>query len=647
MPRLFHVAPLIVAWMAVSPLFAGEIKTRQIGQMVLEDIPEFDPALRERMLQYLNVRRAGLSSLAEDGRSMLISTRFGDSSQVHLVTQPLGVRRQLTFFDEPVSGGGFIPGTHGRQFLFGRDVGGNENNQLYRMDLAAGRCDLLTDGKSKNQSTTISRDGKQLALASNLRNGRDFDIYVADLPAGKPTLAMECDGSYGPVEFSPDGKRLLIERYVSERFTQYFVHDIAAKTTSAITPDDPPAYYGSGAWAADGAALYVTSDRDGEFRKLYRVGEDGKWTCLTDDLNWDVEEVAVEPKGHGIAFTVNEDGVVRLAFADATGKGRKYIDALPRGVLSGIQFAAQGGVLGLTVNSSQIPGDAFTVTFPEGQITRWTESEVGGLDPNTFVEPQLIRYPTYDQVDGHPRTIPAFYFKARQPGPRPVIIYAHGGPEGQTQPTFSSTFQFFAGELGVSVIAPNIRGSTGYGRTFHQLDNGVLREDSIKDIGALLDWIAKQPELDKTRVGIYGGSYGGYVVLASLVNYPDRFKAGVDVVGIADFITFLENTSEYRRDLRRAEYGDERDPAVRKVLEEISPLRRADKITAALFVAHGQNDPRVPVGEAHQIVEKMRALGRPVWFANALDEGHGYRKKENSDLFNVLMMHFWQEHLLK
>lgn len=646
-PIRLLLLPLLAAGLA-APLVAEEVSTRQVGQMVLEGVPDWDPALRERMLQYLNVRRASISSLAEDGRSMLITTRFGDAAQVHLVSSPLGMRRQLTFFDEPVGGGGFVPGTRQRQFLFGKDVGGNENTQLYLMSLDTGRWSMLTDGKSRNQGGAVTRDGKKLALASNLRNGKDFDIYIADLPEGKPRLLMEVEGSYSPSEFSPDGQTLLVSRYVSERFTQYFLLDVVSGESKPATPAEPPAYYGGGVWSADGKALYFTSDRDGEFRNLYRVDlTSGTWTNLTQDIPWDIEEIEVEPKGKGIAFTVNEDGVVHLYFADADGRNRRRIDSLPPGILGGIRFALGGGVLGLSVNSSAIPGDAFTVTFPEGKSTRWTESEIGGLDPNTFVEPELIRYPTFDQVDGKPRMIPAFYWKARQPGPRPVVIYSHGGPEGQTQPSFSSTFQFLVNELGISVIGPNIRGSTGYGRTFHQLDNGVLREDSIKDIGALLDWIEKQPELDKTRVGIYGGSYGGYVVLGSLTNYPTRFKAGVDVVGIANFISFLEKTADYRRDLRREEYGDERDPAVRAVLERISPLNNAEKIQAALFVAHGQNDPRVPVNEAKQIVEKMRSLGRPVWFANALDEGHGFRKKNNSDLFQVLMMHFWQQHLLK
>jgi dipeptidyl aminopeptidase/acylaminoacyl peptidase len=316
-------------------------------------------------------------------------------------------------------------------------------------------------------------------------------------------------------------------------------------------------------------------------------------------------------------------------------------------VVSGLQFNLTGGVLGFTVNSSRSPADAYTFALADGRVTRWTESEIGGLNPATLVEPELIRYPTFDHVDGKPRMIPAYYYRGKGDGPRPVVIFAHGGPESQFVAGFVSNFQYWACELGISVIAPNVRGSTGYGRSYHQLDDGVKREDSVKDIGALLDWIAKQPELDAKRVGIYGGSYGGYVVLASLMTYPDRFKAGIDVVGIASFITFLENTPIYRRDLRREEYGDERDAAVREVLDAISPLKHAAKIAAALFVLHGKNDARVPYTEAEQIVAKMRELGRPAWYALALNEGHGFQKKENIDLAAVLYALFWSEHLLR
>lgn len=647
MSRFFAFATcMMVLALAVAPAFAQEVQTRQIGQMVLEDVPAWDEGLRQRMFQYLAVRGTGLSSVADDGRSILISTRFGETNQLHVVAQPMGARRQITFYDEPV-GGGFLPGSGGKRVLLSKDVGGNENYQLHELDLQTGRATTFSDGKSRHQSLVAARSGKLVAFSSNARNGRDFDIYVR--PEGSaPRLVWEVSGSFGASAFSPDESKLLVQEYLSERETRWHMLDIASGESQPITPPAPAFYYGGGVWSPDGRYLYFTSDRDGDFRKLYQLDLSyGNWKCLTADLEWDVEDVAVDPASGGLAFVINEDGIFRLYFADGGGGGRRQVE-LPTGVVSGLTFAASGGVLGFTLNSARAPGDAYTASFPQGALTRWTESEVGGLNAQAFVDAELIRYPTFDQVDGKPRTIPAFVYRPRgASGKRPVVINIHGGPEGQSLPTFNSITQFWANELGMTVIFPNVRGSTGYGRTFHQLDNGVLREDSVKDINALLDWIAQQPDMDAQRVGVYGGSYGGYMVMACLTRYPERFKAGINVVGITSFITFLENTAEYRRDLRRPEYGDERVPEVRKVLEEISPLQRADKIQAALFVVHGQNDPRVPVGEAKQIVAKMREMGRPVWFANALDEGHGFRKKVNRDLASILYAAFWQEHLLK
>ena len=643
---------LVVAAVLVGAGPAGaadEVPRRQIGQLVLEGVPDWDEALRTRMVQYLNARSAGLADLRDDGQAALIATRFGNTAQLHLVHQPLGMRQQITFFDEPVTNAAFVPGTRGQRIIFAKDQDGNERSQLYLLDLVTGRTQRLTDGQGRVSSMVLSRDGKQLAFSSTARNERDFDVYVLDLTGTEPARRVwEVEGNYYPSSFSPDGTRLLVGRFLSASESQWFVLDLASGAQSPITPESPPASYGGGVWSHDGNAVYLTSDRDGEFRKLYLVDFNyGQWQCLTPDIEWDVTGVAVEPTGKGLAFLTNEDGSSRLYFAGPHGKDRRAVEGLPVGTIGGLTFAAAGGVLGVAVNSARSPSDVYLISYPAGAATRWTQSEVGGLDTTQFVEPRLIRYPTFDEVDGRPRQIPAFYYPAPQPGKRPVVIYAHGGPESQFRPVFTSLFQYWALELGISVIAPNIRGSTGYGRTFHQLDDGPLREDSIRDIAALLDWIAQQPELDGERVGIFGGSYGGYVVLASLANYPERFRAGVCSVGIANFLTFLENTGDYRRDLRRREYGDERDPEMRALLERISPLNNAHRITAALFVLHGQNDPRVPVGEAEQIVAKLRELQRPVWYALGLNEGHGFAKKENADLARILYAVFWQEHLAR
>ena len=306
----------------------------------------------------------------------------------------------------------------------------------------------------------------------------------------------------------------------------------------------------------------------------------------------------------------------------------------------------------MTINTSQSPSDTYVLELRNdpleyGKLTRWTSSEVGGLDTSRFASAELIEYPTFDEVDGEPRMIPAWLYKPQgATGELPVVVSIHGGPEGQARPGFSSTYQMWMDTLGVAVLVPNVRGSAGYGKTYLGLDNGFKREDSVKDIGALLDWIETQPDLDQDRVAVFGGSYGGYMVLASSVHYSDRLRAAVNIVGISNFVTFLENTQDYRRDLRRVEYGDERDPAMRAHLEKISPLNNVNKIDVPMFVVQGENDPRVPVTEADQIVKALRENGKPVWYMNALNEGHGYRRKENRDIYQQATVLFFREHLL-
>ena len=323
----------------------------------------------------------------------------------------------------------------------------------------------------------------------------------------------------------------------------------------------------------------------------------------------------------------------------------KKVSNIPIGLIGGIDFNEKTSMLGFSLNTYQNPSDSFTLELRRspliyGKLIQWTESEVGGLDTSNFVSPKLITYRSFDNLE-----VPAFIYAKKSKEPLPVIIYIHGGPESQSRPSFSSTFQLWIDQLGAAVIAPNVRGSNGYGKTYVGLDNGFNRENSVKDIGALLDWIEQQPNLDSSRVVVYGGSYGGYMVLASAVHYSDRLKAAVDIVGISNFVTFLTNTQDYRRDLRRVEYGDERDPKMREFLEQISPNNNVEKIAVPMFVVQGQNDPRVPVTEAEQIVASLRDANKTVWYMNALNEGHGYRKKENRDIYQQAVILFLKEHL--
>ncbi|MEO8012419.1 MAG: prolyl oligopeptidase family serine peptidase, partial [Dokdonella sp.] len=403
-------------------------------------------------------------------------------------------------------------------------------------------------------------------------------------------------------------------------------------------------------YAPDGKGAYYIANENGQFRELtYHDFARDRPTRLSAHIPWDVTEFSLSADGRRIAFVANEDGFGTLHLLDTATRKEISLPRMPPGLAFAPDFSKDGKHLAFTLNSATSPSDAYVIDLAGQRVERWTMSEIGGLDSRTFRSPQLVRFPTFDNVGGKPRQIPALYYKpaARTDGrAHPVVIDIHGGPEGQSRPTFDATVQFLVNELGIAVIEPNVRGSSGYGRDYLDLDNGERREDAVKDIGALLDWIATKPELDAGRVGVAGGSYGGYMVLASMIAYGERVRAGVNTVGISNFVTFLTNTEDYRRDLRRVEYGDERDPRMRKFLQRISPLTNAQRISQPLFVAQGANDPRVPASEAEQIVSRVRSNDGEVWFLLFADEGHGFRKKPNADHFRAASMLFWQRHLL-
>ena len=608
--------------------------------VVLEGTPPVPEALKQRMAQYQSIRRATFADLDAEGRRVLVTTEFGSSAQAHLVSQPGGDRHQLTFGKEPVAGLQFVP--DGSAVTFTSDAGGNENHQIFRLDLQSGQRTLITDGTSRNEALVHSRDGARMAFKSNARNGKDMDLWVGDgrSPAGNRLLA-QVSGDFSPVAFSNDGGKLLVLEYKSIEHSRLHVVDIASGQLTAVTPESEHASYRGAVWDRDDRGLFVASDREGDFLELYHLDLGTKKLApLSRDIHWNVGTLAMSDDGKTLAFVVNEGGLDRLYLLDTRTKKRALVSAIPEGVIGVVRFARKAARLGLGFESATRTADAYVYDLKKKSLQRWTESETGGLDERHFVPASLIKVKSWDGLE-----VPALYFKPRQPTGASLILI-HGGPEAQATPTFSAFVQYLAAELGIAVIEPNVRGSDGYGKRYLGLDNGKLREGSVKDIGAFLDWIATQKELDPKRVGVYGGSYGGYMALASLVHFGSRIAAGADNVGISSFVSFLENTKDYRRDLRRVEYGDERDPDMRAFLQGISPLTRVDQIKSALFVLQGANDPRVPVTEAEQIVKAVKAAGKDVWYMLARNEGHGFRKRENRDLSQQLLVMFFERHLL-
>ncbi len=627
----------------------SQVDRKEVGNLVMENIPEIPQQLKDRIFQYQNTRSASFQDWLHNDAGILISTRFGETAQFHKVKKPGAYREQITFFNEPVSGATLCPDKNKNIFLFTKDVGGGEFYQIFSFDLDNASYKMLTDGKSSNGGVNWNNKGDKFSFFSTKRNGTDWDIYVADLKNPESAeMVLSEGGSWGAGDWAPDDKSIIVGKYVSANESYYYTLDLASKKLEQINPSSEKIAYGGAAYSKDGKGIFITSDENSEFQRLrYYDLKTKKFTVLTSDINWDVESFTLTEQGDKLAFTVNEDGMSKLYMLDT--KTMKY-SAAPNilvGQVYGLEFHPDGKKLAMVLNTPQSSGDVSVMDLSNNSLERWTYSEVGGLNTSKFSIPELIHFPSFDQVDGKPRMIPAFITKPKGNGPFPVVIDIHGGPEGQAQPYFNPIVQYYVNEMGIAVIEPNVRGSSGYGKSYLQLDNGFKREESVQDIGKLLDWIATQPDLDPKRVAVTGGSYGGYMVLASMTHFNDRLKCAVDIVGISNFVTFLTNTQDYRRDLRRVEYGDERDPKMNEFLQKISPTTNAHKITKPLFVVQGLNDPRVPYTEAEQIVDIVRKNGGEVWYLLAKDEGHGFRKKTNRDFYIWSEVLFLEKYLLK
>jgi dipeptidyl aminopeptidase/acylaminoacyl peptidase len=616
--------------------------------LVVEGIPKIPQSLAESVGRYSEFRAAGFLSWHPLRREMLITTRFSDTPQVHQVKFPGGARTQLTFFPDRIADAIYQP-VNGDSFLFMKDVGGGEFFQIYRYDMDSDNITLLTDGKSRNTSPRWSYQGDFIAYGSTQRTGNNVDIWVvrADAPGSARMVTQMEGGGWNISDWSPDGKQLLATNDVSAAESYIWLIDVASGKKDLLTPmsGSETGEYSNARFAKDGKGIYFASDQDSEFERLVFMDlASRKTTVLTPNLKWDVDELDLSKDGRWVAFEANEDGISRLHVLDIRTRKEVPVPKLPVGVLYGISWRNNSREVAFSLSTAQRDYDAYSLDTASGKLEQWTFSENGGLNTSGFAEPQLIHWKSWDE-----RSISAFLYKppAKFNGKRPVIIDIHGGPEGQVRPDFLGRDNYYINELGIAMIYPNVRGSTGYGKTFQKLDNGFLREGSYKDIGTLLDWIQTQPDLDAGKVMITGGSYGGFMTLAVATTYNDRICCSVDVVGPSNLVTFLEHTSGYRQDLRRVEYGDERDPKMREFLERIAPANKAKNITKPLFVIAGQNDPRVPASESAQMVQVVRQNGNPVWWLLAKDEGHGFHKKKNRDYQFYATAMFVKEYLLK
>jgi len=623
---------LLFACMLVAGAVAAQTDTVQSPEnIVVEGVPPIPSAVAETAARYGNYRTALLRDWNPEKRQMLVATRFGDTAQLHTVSMPGGAREQLTFFVDSVAGARFHP-RGGDYIVFMKDTGGGEWYQLYRYDIATRDVTLLTDGKSRNLLGVWSSGGDQLAYISTRRTGRDTDLWVINPknPKSDRMLVKLDGGGWDALDWSPDDKQILVQEGISINESYYWLVNTATGEKTELTPRGAKATiaYGNARFSKDSKGIYLTTDKDSEFQRLEYMNLANKETkVLSGEIPWDVTRFDLSHDGKMIAFVTNEDGIGKLHLLDTASGKEKVISKLPVGLIEDIQWHRNGRDLGLVLNSASAQADCYSLDATTGKVERWTMSE-GAVNPADFSEAELVHWKSFDG-----RIISGFLYPppAKFAGRRPVLINIHGGPEGQSRPGFLGRFNYFLNEKGIAVIYPNVRGSTGYGKTYSMLDNGFQREDTYKDINALLDWIGTRPDLDSDRVAVEGGSYGGHMVLAVSTFYSDRIRCSIDIVGISNLVTFLEHTEAYRRNLRRVEYGDERDPKMREFLERIAPMNNTEKIRKPMLVVAGKNDPRVPVSESDQIVAALKKQGTPVWYLMAKDEGHGFKKKQNVD----------------
>jgi len=582
-------------------------------------------------------------------RRMLIYASSRLTLQPHVLSEPGGQPEKPIFLPNIPEEIWFNPDANKNYFVFSMDVDGDERYQLYRFNLSDQTYHLFTDGSSTNVPGYFNREGDSFAYISSQYLGRETDIHIID-PAHPESekVVYQAKRDFRVGYFSPAGNQLLVSELISKDESRLHILDIETGEMKDLFPNETSKVtYGSAVWSKDGKSIYFISDKDSEFMTLRCVDlSTGNVRTLTAHIQWDVEECVQSPDGNYLALTINEDALLTLYILDTQTEKTWKVADLPYGMVQWTDFHPQRNEIGFTHFDSENRASIYSYDVDSSKLSCWMHK--GSKDADRLPSPKVIHYPTFDKVNDKPRMIPAFVFDsvADFTGPRPVLITLHGGPNGQIRPISPPPFDPVRKE-GVTVIAPNFRGSSGYGKTFVRLDDGYLREGCVKDIGALLDWISTQPDLDERRVAVMGGSYGGYIALASLVHYSNRLRCGIDLFGISNFVTWLENIEDYGQDWLRTEFGDERDPEIRAFLESISPLNQAHKIRAPLLVFQGKNDRQIPVSESRQIVEEVRRQGGEVWYIEAANEGHGLMNPGNSLYVNAVAFAFLRKHLLE
>ncbi len=631
------------------------------ANLLADGIPAIPQTIADKVAQYTEFRGYGFIGWHPLERSMLVRHREAGANiaQIYWLREPGGKLEKLTDFADSVATASFAP-RGGKYLVYARDTGGNEATQVFHMDLATRQSTRLSSPDERS-GFTWSHAGDRLLITSvpldkTAQGGTRTQIATTltlldpQKPDSKTPLAELPGGGWGSFRFSPDDSSIVAQQYRTPNDSDVYLVDAKTGAREKILPKDgaPVAGYTGFEWSLDKQRLFLTTNQGGEFYELavYDL-RDKSLTVLSRHIPWDIERFTLSADGKRLMAVANNNGRDEMHLFDAaTGKelARPTLDA---GAIGGGDWHdVQRSTLAYSLNSPQSPGDVYTLDADTGKTERWTVAGTApGIKLETFVRPELVQIKSFDGL-----TVSGWLFlpdASKFPGKRPVLVSFHGGPEGQSTVRFMGRYNYYLNELGIAVLLPNVRGSKGYGKTYLDLDNGFKRKDSVKDGGAFLAWAGQHPRLDAKRIAIIGGSYGGYMSLATAVDYSPLIRSAIDVVGISHFVTFLNNTESYRRDLRRVEYGDERDPAMRAFHEKIAPLNNAAAITVPLFVIQGKNDPRVPYTEAQQIVSAVRKNGVPVWYLLADNEGHGFKRKANADFEFYATVRFLQTTLLE
>ena len=615
MRSLLRLAVLVLAG---GGLAAQDAVIPVPANITTEGVPPIPASIAKRLAPYGEFRRAQLLSWHATRRQMLVSTTTAKVPQVHAVERPGSAPKPLTAIENGVSGTASYSPAGGEWFIYRKDTGAAETHQLWRHD---GNTEpvLLTDGASRNGVPVWSAKSGRIAFDSNRRNGKDRDLYIVD-PKDPATsrMLMEVSGSWYVAGWSPDDSTIIAVEMLPGNDTALWLVDVASGKRRPLTNDTVPSIWSSAHYAPDGRTIYAVSNRGSELARLWRWS-DSTWTPLTPAGD-SVESAAVSPDGKTIAVVFDRDSSSRLELLNTRTLQPRLRPPLPAGEITTLQWHPSGAEVGFTFASVRMQGDVFSLDAKSGIVTRWTTSPVGGIDPSTLPEPEIVRWKTFDG-----RMISGVLYRppAKFTGPRPVIINIHGGPnDARERPRFQGRSAYFLNELGIAIVYPNVRGSFGFGRTFERLDDGMRREDAVKDVGALIDWIAVQPAFDRTRVMVTGASYGGYMTYAVAAKYSERIRAAFAAAAISNFVTYLEHTEPGRQQDRRAEYGDERDAGMRAFLTDASPVSSAARIKTPLMIAHGRQDARVPIAQAKSMYQAVKAHGVPVWLVIYDDAGH-------------------------